>query len=183
MNNVMLCHGLRIHICPKVATASISGGTHRQVICHVPPDMPGEEYRWMCVRHPLDRLVSAWAFFCNSETDAEITGQHDIEPLGYYWGMPFDEFLDLALEKHDLNNHTKMQVTFAGPHEFDKLARFENLAVEWEKLRKHIPYLHKLKHTHKSEHDAWMDYYEDSKMWNKAMDTFRADVELYGKAE
>lgn len=178
----MVADGLRVHICPKVATASISAAMHGVHYYHESPEVDGDEYRWMCVRHPLDRLVSCWAFFCNSEDDSEIRGQHDVMSLGYYHGMPFDEFMDIALEKHELNAHTRKQLRYAGSHGFDHLCKFENLAEEWRKLQARFPFLKKpLPMTHKSNHRNWKMYYTDEQR-QRAEDVYADDLDLYGMA-
>jgi hypothetical protein len=182
MKNVMVVDGLRVHICPKVATASISAAMHGTKYRHVFPEEQGPEYRWMCVRHPLDRLVSFWSFFCKSDTDHEIKGQHDVLKLGYRYQMPFNEFLDIALQHHYLNAHTSKQTHFAGKNSFDRLCRLENLPQEWAILQEKFPFLVKpLPLTHKSKHDNWQEYYTSSQR-SRAEKVFFEDVGLYENA-
>ncbi len=179
LRNVMVAEGLRVHICPKVATASISAAMHGSGYHHESPLADGDEYRWMCIRHPLDRLVSCWAFFCNSDTDHEIKGQHDIIELGYYHKMPFDEFLDIALEKHELNAHTRKQARYAGGKKFDRLCLLEELPEEWKMLQARFHFLTKeLPLTHKSDHRHWSEYYTPEQR-KRAEAVFSEDMELF----
>ena len=181
--NVLVADGLRVHICPKVASASISAAMIGVRYNHTFTEEEGPEYRWMVVRHPLDRLVSCWAFFCNSETPLEIDGQHDIKTLGYRYGMPFDEFLDIAIESHAKNAHTEKQILYAGNHKFDRLCRLENIAAEWSALRKRFLMLKRpLIVTHQSKHGHWSEYYSDLQS-EKAMNVFAEDLELYHRAD
>ena len=62
-----------------------------------PVNDPGPEYRFGVVRHPLDRLVSCWAYFCR---DGRISNQPKMRQIGYRHAMSFDEFLDVALANH-----------------------------------------------------------------------------------
>jgi hypothetical protein len=179
MRNVMVADGLRVHICPKVATAAISSAMHGSGYHHASPQEDGDEYRWMCVRHPLDRLVSCWAFFCRSESDHEIRGQHDLLLLGYYHGMPFAAFLDVALKQHNKNAHTRKQSIYAGGQTFDRLCRLHNLDREWAKLQAKFPYLTRpMMVVHKSNHSDWQDYYTDAQR-EAAEREFSDDLALY----
>lgn len=178
--NVLVAPGLRIHICPKVATASISNAMLGVKYRHAKPDEEGPELRVMPVRHPLDRLVSAWSFFCRSETDHEIRGQKSLKELGYYYHMPFSRFLEVAFEHHADNNHTQMQVDFAGPHNPNLIA-LQNLGAAWDILRSKFTYLRPLKHVHASTHLTWETYYSPSERL-KALSVFQPDVRLYEQA-
>ncbi len=136
----------------------------------------------MAVRHPLDRIVSAWSFFCNAPTDQEIKGQHDVTSLGYYWGMPFALFLDLCLEKHSKNAHTRAQVEFAGPHHIDVLCPLERLQEAWEVLRGLFQYLHPLTVSHQSQRTNWQTYYTPSQR-NRAEQVFANDMRMFEQAQ
>lgn len=178
--NVLVAPGLRVHICPKVATASISDAMLGVKYHHATPDEEGPELRVMPVRHPLDRIVSAWAYFCDAETDHEIKGQKSLHAIGYRYKMPFDDFLNIVLERHAENNHTQMQVDFAGPHE-PHLVTLANLGKAWSMLRVAFPYLRPIKHVHGSGHAGWQDYYNHTQR-DRAMQVFAPDVRLFEKA-
>ena len=183
LRNVMVADGLRVHICPKVATASISAAMHGVMYHHESPFQNGDEYRWMCVRHPLDRLVSCWAFFCNAPTNHEIKGQHDVLKLGYKHQMSFSDFLDIALDKHELNAHTRKQVRYTGGQKFDRLCRLENLPYEWKRLQERFSFLKQpLPLTHQSRHNGWQEYYTDEQR-EMAEDVFADDLALFREAE
>lgn len=171
---------LRVHHAPKVASASISAAMHGAYTQHAFSDEAGPEYRWGVVRHPLDRLVSAWAFFCR---DGRIRNQPGLFVIGYEDGMRFVEFLRLALVRHNDNNHTRFQACFLGPHKFDRLGRFENLGDEWAALRKRFPVITRdIPWHHKTNHPDWRDMY-DTEVKRYAELVFAADLALYEAAE
>jgi hypothetical protein len=157
--SVLVFDGLRVHQCPKVATLSISHAccyhnNYRGAL----PEEEGPEYRFMAVRHPLDRIVSAWAFFCTGD-DGDIKDQPDFLALGYAFGMPFEAFLEICLERHVSNGHTRMQSAFAGPHKIDFMCPLSRLHEGWEGLRSVFPSLRSLGHRHKTKRAAWQDYF------------------------
>lgn len=181
MRNVMVADGLRVHICPKVGTASISHAFHQVPYRNTFPDEAGGEFRFMPVRHPLDRIVSAWAYFCNAETPHEISSQPGLLGMGYYFGMPFTEFLDICLKRHDENPHTRTQVQFAGPHPFDWLCPLDDLPDAWEVMRERFDYLKPLVHNHRSHRTVWEKYY-DEEMRERAERVFADDLSLFARA-
>lgn len=177
----MVAEGLRVHICPKVGTASMSHAFHGVPYRNAFPDEEGPGFRFMAVRHPLDRIVSAWAYFCNAETTHEIGSQPGLLAMGCYFGMPFSEFLAICLKRHDENPHTRTQVQFAGPHRIDWLCPLDDVPDAWELLRQRFGYLRPLTHKHRSHRAPWEKYYdEDSR--ERAETVFADDVALYARA-
>jgi hypothetical protein len=139
LNNVMVWPDvLRVHTCPKVASATINAAFSPRLSALnrtiQSPNEPGPEFRVGFIRHPMDRLVSAWAFFCNSPTDDEISGCASFRAVGYRHGMPLEEFLDIALERHNEEDHTSMQCHWLGDQHFDILAPLHKLDAVWSHL-------------------------------------------------
>lgn len=170
-----------VHLCPKVASRSMVEAIYDRRAAVVPVEYDAGGYRWHCVRHPLDRLVSLWAYFCKG---MGLNGQPQVAKLGYYLGQPFANFVDTICERHDENIHTRMQVAFAGLR-VDRRCRYENLASEWTalcsrfpsvKIRKELPVIHK------TNHDAWQGYYSPE-LRRQAEDVFAPDMALYEEAE
>ena len=184
IKNVMVAKGLKIHFCPKVASRSISDAMYK-VRYRLEYPIASGGYHWMVVRHPLDRLVSCWAFFCNGPNKAvlsnalAISDQEVAEPIGYKHGMTFGAFLNIALRKHDLNLHTVKQVEFAG--HLDHICRLENLEEEWAVLIERFPFLRPLAHANKSDHNEWPKHYSSIDR-QRAEEVFSEDVELFERA-
>lgn len=178
--SVMLFDGLRYHACPKVASTAIAV-SFRTIAEWRTPEDPGDEYRFMIVRHPLDRLVSAWSFFCDP-LRTTMENNPEFQRIGYWKGMGFDDFLEIALKRHGDNIHTRKQINYAGPHEIDLLVPLENLPEAWEMLSQKFDYLKPLVHNHTSNRKRdWKDYY-DYDTRKAAESIFEEDIELYRKA-
>jgi len=176
--NAFVVPGLRVHTSPKVATWAIleamPGARHAIV------SEPGSELRLMVVRHPLDRLVSAWSFFCQADDNIRIGGEPNLLKLGYFLGMPFDRFVDICCQTHDQNVHTHRQIHFKGPHQMDALIPLPHLNEAWEGLRDRFPVL-PMTHNHRSDHGPWEAYYTH-RTRDMAEQVYAPDVALYEQA-
>ena len=171
-----LCDGgLIVHLIPKVGHTTISQLIAGKNPKHIIPseDVPG--FRFMCVRHPLDRIVSAWAFF----TSRPVFHEH-MERIGYKKDMSFSEWLDFCLDKYGENVHTDKQILFTGGHEIDFLVPLEDLDEAWKLLSGRFK-LPSMKRFNASIHKPWEEYY-DHKQKAAAEIVFSEDMELYNKA-
>lgn len=172
---------IRVHLCPKVASASLYKAFHQEKRSYLAPaEANGGEYRFLPVRHPLDRLVSLYAYFC---LGTGLNGQPQVAKLGYEQGMPFETFLGVIFERHWENIHTRKQVEFSKGHDIDQYAPFERLQLEWDAMRRVFPDLKVMRvlpYKHKTSHKPWQEYYD--KHWRKrAEQEFAADLALYEK--
>lgn len=179
LRNVFKLDGLRIHTCPKIATASI-----RKVFEKVPYESatqlePGPELRFMVVRHPLDRIVSAWAFFCNTDDSNRL--HPNLKALGYAMRMPFHEFLEICLQHYQEDHHTQKQIDHAGPHDIDFPCPLHRIHEGWAVLMEMCPVLIPLEHLHKSERKNWESYYDPDQRI-RAEQEFSEDLALYQRA-
>lgn len=173
---------VRVHSAPKVASDGIARalqglpGFSRERV-----DQSGPEYRFGLVRHPLDRLVSGWAYFCR---DHRLNNQQQLRDIGYRHDMTFAEFLEVAIRSHWQNQHTRRQVDFIGAQHFDRLARLENLTAEWDALMRRFPVL--TKHVNRintsTRSPKWAQYYTKD-MRRRAESAYAADMDLYEKAD
>lgn len=171
MKTVLVADGLRVHKIFKVASATISDAMSNMFIRNAEPEEEGLEYRWMVCRHPLDRLVSAFTFFCTGKYEGYIT-------MGVCKGMPWVDFLRVVLNNPYGDKHFRPQFIAAGPHKIDKLCRLENLAEEWEVLQKRFSGLFSLKWLQKTEHEPWPTYYT-TKQRVLAEAVYSRDMTLY----
>jgi len=180
---VVLVPGLvRVHLCPKVASASLYKAFHQEKRAYLTSAKDdGGEFRFWTIRHPLDRLVSLYSYFC---LGFGLNGQPQVAKLGYSKGMAFEDFLEVIFVRHWENIHTRKQIEFAGPREADQYVPFERLQDEWTGLRRRFPDLkimRELPHIHKTDHRAWQNHY-DEPLRKRAEQAFAEDMELYGKA-
>lgn len=164
---------IRIHTCPKNASSSINEAVYGLGFSHDLPTVEGNEFRFMVVRHPADRIVSAWSYFSGLENGLSTLGN-----LGYYSGMGFVDFMNRCLEIHDKNQHTRKQIVFAGPHYINWVCTIENLNNGWRKLRERFPILPALGHKHRTAHKDWRDYFTIPQL-SKIVKVFQEDIELY----
>jgi len=172
---------LRVHLIPKTASASLYKAFHQEKRAYLAPASDdGGEYRFMPVRHPLDRLVSIYAYFCMGDG---LNGQPQVGKLGYYKTMPFAAFLDVVSERHWENIHTRKLVEFAGPREADRYAPYERLQEEWTALRAKFPktkMMRELPVLHRTRHMPWESYYTPETR-KRTETVFADDLALYEK--
>lgn len=183
LNTVLIIPKLRIHVINKVASTSIRMALKASGLNYSTayPEDRGYEYRWMCVRHPLERLVSAWAFFCNQPEDG-LKFKPRLLEMGYRNGMQFYEFLEVALIHHSEDPHTMAQVHFKGPHSINRICRLENIEDEWWSLQDKFPLItESLEVVHKTEHYEWERYYS-RKQRDITSRLFQSDIYLYDNA-
>lgn len=177
--NVLVLDGLRIHWCHKVAHSAIHAAVKRCQVTRAYPEEPSRHPRFMVVRHPLDRLVSAWSHFL-----AEPGASNELTLAGYPPGCSFDAFLGQVLQRHDDEPHTRMQWQAAGPWPIEDLVRLEALPEAWERLRhrhSHLP-LDPLPQRNASRHGPWADYYSPTTR-QAAEHVFAADLYLWEFAQ
>lgn len=179
IKNVIVAGGLRYHLIPKVASSTLTRAIKIQPQRAAFPEEVGEQHRFMVVRHPLDRLVSMWTFFC---FDPDRLQSNGIGEIGYEREMPFDKFLELVYDKYDLNQHTQKQVTFKGPHYVHDIVKLENLNSFWPTLQKKFDGLRDLGHFHKTDHKPWQEYYSPEQK-KEAEFVFKEDLKLYKGAK
>ncbi len=141
-------------------------------------------YRVMCVRHPLDRLVSTWAFFCKSHSD-KLVDETKMADCGYYRGMSFEEFCEIYEEMYECNMHTVPQVFFTGGHYIHHLFPLEKLNEAWAELSdlfgKDLVHPKIAEVGHQSKRGPWQGYYSP-KMQTSLLGLLQDDLDLYEEA-
>lgn len=126
------------------------------------------------VRHPLDRLVSAWANKTREITPGMIAA-------GYREGMSLEAFVMHTAKHHDLDHHVRPQTRFLykqGRLCADFIGRFESLDVFWARLGT-IFDLPELPHENKSERPHWAECYTDAAAMI-ARNTYHQDLRILG---
>jgi len=175
---VLVTSGLRVHNIHKNAHSAIKLAFKDVDYETSLPEEEGNEYRFMVVRHPLDRIVSTWAFFCCRP----VRNMQDyMEKIGYKLKMSFDDFLDLLLLKHKENVHTQKQILFTGGYEMNELCPIEHLNNRWDQLAERFN-LNKLPQSHNtSVHNHWKEYYSNEQC-QRTEGIFKEDLDLYNLA-
>lgn len=131
------------------------------------------------VRHPLDRLVSAWA---GRDPDLHACARAQGIELR---GLPFARFVDATagLDHPHLATQASFIVDAAGTLEVGFLGRFERLSDDFAALcaRLGMPGAERpaLPHAHRSRHAAFRDLY-DLRSRTIAVRRYRADFERFG---
>ena len=185
LSRVVVVPGMcRVHLIPKVASAGIYKAFHTEKRAHLEtPEESGDEFRLVVVRHPLDRLVSNWTYFCQG-SPTELNGQPQIRKLGYTDDMAFNDFLEVVFVQHEQNVHTRMQVEFLGPNKASRIIPIDRLDDEWFKLRRRCPemkVMREIPRTHTTTHRPWGDYY-DAGSRVRAEEVFAPDVALFNES-
>lgn len=147
-----------IHI-PKTGGSTIRRGLWKgnyegPEFGQIPADWP-DVYKFAFVRHPLDRLVSAYS---------------DFFQIRNYRGT-MEDFIDIVTDDNILfderRSNTKERIRhhcIAQTHPFnclnmaDDLYRFEDFAAEIDRLGQHLNVrFDKVPHRRKTKHDGWRD--------------------------
>ncbi len=186
------CFGpeLRIHLVPKSGQhAMMKHGMdqnhpvfNRAIVKRCAADKEdGDHFRVMCVRHPLDRLVSCWKFF--TEERKWSINKGDMKNWGVTKNMHFEDFCKHYIGHYMENMHTQPQVDFKGEHEINLLFPIEKLDLAWSALHDLFPeYTNpEVKRTHGSGRGPWKDYVYPS-LEKKLMKVLGEDLDLYNEA-
>ncbi len=174
--------GLRVHLIPKVAHSQLAHAINdRENQSRTVVTEPSEDKRLMVVRHPLDRIVSAYTFFCKTRLDYPFN--KGMENIGYTREMTFDEFLHNLLKRHSENCHTIKQIEYTGGHEIDYLIPIEKLNEAWPEIAKryNLKALEVDKRNASNRNGGWEEYYTDEQR-ELAEEVFKEDLELYNLA-
>lgn len=177
MKNVLAATGLRVHTVPKVASTSQSAAMAWDIPRRVGPDEPSDAWRFMCVRHPLDRLVSAWQYFTpGSKLKHMAVFHHNVWP-----DMTFPQFLTEVLKDPKRDRHTRPQVAYRGNQPMHQLVRLENLRDAWGSLIERGLPVRPIQHKNKTDNQGWQAHF-DAAMARDALSLFEADLEMYENA-
>ena len=124
-----------------------------------------EYFKFGFVRNPWDRELSNYFF-----NNGKLKPPEDV---------PFKEFLNAHLFKGGLINITNIpQCDYLT--DVNYVARFENYAEEVKYLfnRIDVPMSQPLRHTHKTEHKPYWEYYDDADII-KVEEWYKKDIEMY----
>lgn len=139
-------------------------------------------FKFTIVRHPLDRLVSAFHFLKKGGFDPEDAKWAD-EHLTPY--STFQDFVEnwLTPENIWLKIHFQPQHFFLedcwGEIDLDFVARFERLETDFRQICDRLGSRVELPHTNKSVRGHFWDYYTPQTA-RKVADIYRRDMELFG---
>jgi len=123
------------------------------------------------VRHPLDRLVSAWADKSRAMTPGLLH-------CGFEADMSFDDFVTHVAQHDDDDHHLRQQYRFIvhrGRLSVDFIGRYERLEDDWGLLRKMFG-LQALTHVNPSPRSRDFASYYTAKSRETAENTYRRDL-------
>lgn len=140
------------------------------------PNEQNNDYKFMAVRHPLERLVSAWKYF----TPGDRLRHSQVFRHSVWPDMPFDAFIELIVQHPMKDKHTTPQTRFKGDADIDLLVKLENLPKHWNTLVGRFS-VDEITHKNKTDHDDWWTYYRPS-LAQMALEAYGADLELYERA-
>lgn len=164
---VICIPGFRFHTVPRCGLSSITAATSlNSRYASILDEGPGR--RIQVVRHPLERLVSAWAFLV-----PKTVKRGEVEIPNPNW-RPFEEWAPAVLDNPDGDYHTRPQVWFSGLFK-PELWLTSELSARWAEIvggdippeetvarveAGEMPAL-LLGARNASAHDPWEEYYSD----------------------
>ena len=139
-----------------------------------------EYFKFAFVRHPLDRLVSAFHFL-----DAGGLNEHDQAFANQYlrqYGGDFQQFVLEGLPSLISHDHFRPQVDWIRDREgeiaLDYLGHFEQLERDIGIVARKIGLRHEsTQHLNRSKRTAWMDYFDD-KVLAVALEAYQDDFAM-----
>lgn len=146
-----------------------------QEIEHLLPQAFATYFRFSVVRNPWDRLVSAYA-----NLDPNL--QQSAEQVGIQLrDLPFETFVERSLDVD--HAHLRPQVDFLttdrGDLLVDYVARWENLADDFEAICRRLGVAATLPHANRSKREDYRDYYS-AKTRTQVEARYREDIETFG---
>lgn len=151
-------------------------------------------YIFAFVRNPLDRLVSCYEDKVRSETQHNgkyffNTNYNNVFIKRMYGDkfrkeMTFDEFVGLVSKIPDAfsDGHFKSQASMLyrrGIKNPDYIGKFENLANDWQVLRKQYD-CGFIEESNSTKHDNWKQYYTNPKTTELAIKRYMSDITKFG---
>jgi hypothetical protein len=180
-----------VHL-PKCAGVSVNralfgglGGGHLTIVQYSFAFSPAEFdefFKFTIVRHPLDRLVSAFFFLKNGGFEEKDRAWSEEHLAGI---ETFDEFVtDWLTEEriwsmvHFFPQYWYLQDCW-GELRVDFIGRLENLENDFRRICETLNIQAKLPHSNSSKHDHYRDYY-NSRTVQKVTQLYAQDMALFG---
>ena len=136
------------------------------------------------VRHPLDRLVSA---FFHLKKTVDPRDEKFFARYGDVTRDGFSGFVDWLSEKEACYRHTLLIpqnefICLGDRVMVDVLGRFENIAEDYAKIAHRIGLDERLPRLNATEHQHYTEYYDD-RIRNIATRIYKRDFEIFGYSE
>lgn len=143
---------------PTPGDWQLEPGTIRELPAPSDPSvnrLPGS-FAFAVVRHPLDRLVSAFA-------DKVLHGASGLTP-DWQTLRHFPDFVHRVVQTppETLNEHMRPQSCLLGRMPFDCFLRFERLPEDWRLVQERTGVKQPLLKRNASVHQAFRDYFDDA---------------------
>ena len=129
------------------------------------------------VRNPYDRLVSAYSNI--TQLGENYSKQNEIDTIPTFTELVrnLDKYGDLTFNiPHFYPQHYFLE--YEGELQTHEIYRFENLTVDFNKMKKEFGFSGDLLHKQKSKHKHYKDYY-DKELADLTYNFYRRDFELF----
>lgn len=179
-----------IHI-PKTGGTSIRKGvwerrTSKPAFGHIPAEW-AHLYKFAFVRHPLDRMISAWKMFTEgAKGDKGWKLPDDARPL------TMEQFLDIVEDDTIIYDERRSTVeekirhhAIPQTHPFnclqhaDFVGRFERLDEDFNVVATHVGIAADLPKMHYTDHEQWQKYLSGRNL-ERAVHYYREDIAVLG---
>lgn len=174
---------------PKCGSEYLSRVVKRNRVLR--PYDDGEQFVVFVTRHPLDRLVSTWAFFCVSEARPKHQFRKYLQDPGDLesdW-LTWEQFQAKFIEKKDYEAHLRPQnFNFRDAEHIDYFIPLDELNNHLLTLQEGFPEVNfdldiVSRHVSKRDKD-WRNYIdEDSQFYREAMRFYKTDWVLYNTSK
>ena len=194
IRNAYLEHGVIFFHIPKTGGTSISAQLYDPpTVAHIgivgmlrvfTANEFRKAFKFAFVRHPLDRLVSAFFHLKRAKEAPDFREKKFFDRYGDVTRNGFSTFVDWLGQKEACYSYGAL----VPQYEFiclgdrimvDVLGRFETIAQDYAKIARRIGLNEDLPRTNDTEHQHYSEYY-DGRLRNKALRIYQRDFELFG---
>jgi chondroitin 4-sulfotransferase 11 len=164
---------------PGIEANSLQGRRHMaagELRAFVPPDVWSAYFKFAFVRNPWDRLVS-WYYMCVQTPTANPFARYikDNAPT-------FDDFLKkttTGIAERTTRNQLDYVTNDAGDIIVDFVGRYEDLQLDFSRVRKRLDLAAELPHVNRSAHEHYRKYYTDETR-DIVSRRFEKDIQHFG---
>ena len=169
---------------PGVASTSIGYALKKHTNVEEYSRKPDDVFVLGVTRHPYDRLVSVYQYFCRSADGGRLHNAEMLTKAGLFWNMPWETFLANMRHHSYMSMHTAEQGWWWKDITPDYMVAIEDLGSSWKKLQEFCLELSDLpkEHLNKVEHGPWEEHFNHEQTVRFAPQ-LQGDLEVYSTAK